>query len=81
MTSDEADLVRRARAGEREAFEHLVRRYADRLYAVVLRFVADADEAEEITQETFLRLARHRPLRGPLAVLHVENRGRASPTV
>ena len=53
-TSEEA-LVERARAGDRAAFEELVRRYADRLYAVVLRFVADQEEAQEVTQEAFLR--------------------------
>jgi RNA polymerase sigma-70 factor (ECF subfamily) len=56
--SDEAQLVERCRAGDRLAFEELVRRHADRLYAVVLRFVAAADEAEEVTQETFLRAWR-----------------------
>lgn len=56
--SPETPLVARARAGDRAAFEQLVRRYADRLYAVVLRFVADADEAEEVTQEAFLRAWR-----------------------
>jgi RNA polymerase sigma-70 factor (ECF subfamily) len=56
--SDETRLVERAQAGDRLAFEELVRRHADRLYAVVLRFVADADEAEEVTQETFLRAWR-----------------------
>ena len=55
---DEARLVERSQGGDRLAFEELVRRHADRLYAVVLRFVADADEAEEVTQETFLRAWR-----------------------
>jgi RNA polymerase sigma-70 factor (ECF subfamily) len=50
--------VERAQAGDRSAFEELVRRHADRLYAVVLRFVADSDEAEEVTQEAFLRAWR-----------------------
>ncbi len=54
----EADLIERARAGDRLAFEELVRRHADRLYAVVLRFVASAEEAEEVTQEAFLRAWR-----------------------
>lgn len=54
----EAVLVERAKAGDRDAFEELVRRYADRLYAVVLRFVADGDEAQEVTQEAFLRAWR-----------------------
>ncbi|MGI8461785.1 MAG: RNA polymerase sigma factor [Solirubrobacterales bacterium] len=54
----EATLVDRARAGDRLAFEELVRRHADRLYAVVLRFTADDEEAQEVTQETFLRAWR-----------------------
>jgi RNA polymerase sigma-70 factor (ECF subfamily) len=54
----ERQLVERSQAGDRLAFEELVRGHADRLYAVVMRFVADADEAEEITQETFLRAWR-----------------------
>jgi RNA polymerase sigma-70 factor (ECF subfamily) len=57
-TSEEAQLLERSQGGDREAFEELVRRYADRLYAVVLRFVADGDEAEEVTQEAFLRAWR-----------------------
>ena len=51
-------LVARAQSGDRTAFEQLVRRYADRLYAVVLRFVSDRGEAEEVTQEAFLRAWR-----------------------
>jgi RNA polymerase sigma-70 factor, ECF subfamily len=55
---EEATLIERARRGDRLAFEELVRRHADRLYAVVLRFVANAGEAEEVTQEAFLRAWR-----------------------
>lgn len=55
---EEARLVARARAGDRRAFEELVRENADRLYAVILRFSADADAAEEVTQEAFLRAWR-----------------------
>jgi RNA polymerase sigma-70 factor (ECF subfamily) len=54
----EAVLVDRARARDRDAFEELVRRHAERLYAVVLRFVADGEEAQEVTQEAFLRAWR-----------------------
>jgi RNA polymerase sigma-70 factor (ECF subfamily) len=54
----EPALVDRARTGDRAAFEELVRRHADRLYAVVLRFVADDEEAQEVTQEAFLRAWR-----------------------
>jgi RNA polymerase sigma-70 factor, ECF subfamily len=54
----EGELVRRAREGDREAFEQLVVLYADRLYAVVLRVCGDGEEAEEVVQETFLRAWR-----------------------
>jgi RNA polymerase sigma-70 factor (ECF subfamily) len=54
----DAPLVTRARDGDRDAFEQLVRRHAERLYAVVLRFGAPPAEAEEIVQETFLRAWR-----------------------
>ena len=57
-TEPEAALVERAQGGDRAAFEELVRRHADHLYAVVVRFVADGGEAEEVTQEAFLRAWR-----------------------
>jgi len=56
--ADESVLVERAKGGDRMAFEELVRRHADRLYAVLLRFLADPVDAEEATQETFLRAWR-----------------------
>jgi RNA polymerase sigma-70 factor, ECF subfamily len=56
--SDEGQLVERSQAGDRLAFEELVRRHADRLYAIVLRFVADGGEAQDVTQEAFLRAWR-----------------------
>jgi RNA polymerase sigma-70 factor (ECF subfamily) len=55
---DESRLIEMARGGDRAAFEELVRRHADRLYRVVLRFSADPEEAEDITQEAFLRAWR-----------------------
>ena len=58
MSVDDIELVTRARAGDRPAFEELVRRHADRLHAVVLRIAGDRHDAEEITQEAFLRAWR-----------------------
>lgn len=51
-------LVARAQAGDREAFEELVRRYSDRLYGVVRRLGLPSDAAQEVTQEVFLRAWR-----------------------
>lgn len=56
--AEDAALVARAQQGDRAAFEELVRLHADRLHAVVLRLVDDRHEAEEATQEAFLRAWR-----------------------
>jgi RNA polymerase sigma-70 factor (ECF subfamily) len=58
LSTNEARLIGKAQAGDRAAFEELVRIHADRLYAVVLRLCAGPHEAEEITQEAFLRAWR-----------------------
>jgi RNA polymerase sigma-70 factor (ECF subfamily) len=54
----EAALVERAQSGDRAAYEELVRLHAGRLYAVLLRFLGDPSDAEEVTQEAFLRAWR-----------------------
>lgn len=56
--AEEQALVARAKAGDRSAYEALVRHNADRLYAVILRFSASESDAEEATQEAFLRAWR-----------------------
>jgi RNA polymerase sigma-70 factor, ECF subfamily len=58
MSDADNDLVLRAQRGDRAAFEQLVRRHADRLYVVVLRFLDDRHDAEEVTQEAFIRAWR-----------------------
>jgi RNA polymerase sigma-70 factor, ECF subfamily len=56
--ASEAVLVERAAAGDADAFEQLVRDHSERLFSVLLRFTADAEEAEEALQEAFLRAWR-----------------------
>jgi len=55
------ELVERARAGEREAFDLLVARYQRRLLRLVLRLLRDQAEAEDVVQETFLKAYRALP--------------------
>jgi len=54
MTSD-GELVLQARAGRREAYEDLVRRWAPRVLAFCHARVARADAAEDLAQETLFR--------------------------
>jgi RNA polymerase sigma-70 factor (ECF subfamily) len=52
---DEVALVRRCQEGEPEAFAELVRRYQDRVYNLIVRMVNRPEDAEELTQEVFLK--------------------------
>lgn len=47
-------LVAAAKAGDFKAFEELVKRHQKRIYAVALGMLKSAEEAEEVTQDTFL---------------------------
>ena len=49
------DLIFSVQEGDNEAFDLLVVRYKDRLYAYLLRLLGNPDEAEEFTQETFVK--------------------------
>ena len=55
---EDALLVRRVAAGEEEAIGLLYDRLGRSVYALCLRIVRDAGAAEELTQETFVRLWR-----------------------
>ena len=55
------ELVERARAGERAAFDLLVARYQRRLLRLVLRLLRDPAEAEDVVQEAFLKAYRALP--------------------
>jgi RNA polymerase sigma-70 factor (ECF subfamily) len=56
--SSEHELIRRARAGDEDAFADLVASHADRVYAMLRRLGLDPDEADEVAQEVFVRAWR-----------------------
>jgi RNA polymerase sigma-70 factor, ECF subfamily len=53
-----AQLVARAKAGDERAFEALVRRYRKRIYALAFHLSGSDHEADDITQDVFLRAYR-----------------------
>ncbi len=55
MSDNVPGLVERARVGDLRAFEDLARLHKDRIFNFVLRMVGDRSEAEDLTQEVFLR--------------------------
>ena len=55
---DETILVARCLAGDTEAWEQIVRQYSRRVYNLCYRFTGNREEAEDLTQEVFLRIFR-----------------------
>ena len=56
--NSQLDLVRRAQAGDEEAFATLFQQHKNRVYSVCLLMTKDVAEAEDLTQEAFLQVFR-----------------------
>jgi RNA polymerase sigma-70 factor (ECF subfamily) len=50
----DAELVRLAKAGELDAFEALTNRYEQRVFGLAMRMLRQEQDAEDVTQQTFL---------------------------
>lgn len=50
---DDAELVRRARGGDRWAFEAIFRRYVDGVLGLATRLLGRTGEADDVAQDTF----------------------------
>lgn len=55
---DDLKLVEAARSGDIAAFESLVRTHADAVYGHALRFFGDAQAAQDVVQEVFIKVFR-----------------------
>mgnify|MGYP000874363241 FL=1 len=55
----DAELVRRAKAGELPAFETLVFRHERQLYSLALRILQNPHDAQDITQQALLSALEH----------------------
>jgi RNA polymerase sigma factor (sigma-70 family) len=53
--ADEMDLVKQARRGDLEAYDELVRRYQERIYATVYHMTANHEDANDLAQEAFIK--------------------------
>lgn len=51
----DAAYIERLRLGDADAFDKLVVRYSNDIFALLVRLTSDADEAADLTQDTFLR--------------------------
>ncbi|MDQ3648928.1 MAG: sigma-70 family RNA polymerase sigma factor [Acidobacteriota bacterium] len=55
----ETQFIERLRAGDAAAFDTLVNERSGDIYALLYRLTEDAEEARDLTQETFLQAFRH----------------------
>jgi RNA polymerase sigma-70 factor (ECF subfamily) len=69
LTTTDADLLPRCRAGDEVAWRELVTRHTRRVFGLAYRFTGRVDEAEDLTQEVFVKvyqtLGRYRESDGP----------------
>jgi len=56
--SIDQDLVARVQAGEKAAFDLLVRKYQHKIAKLISRYIYDHAEVEDVTQETFVKAYR-----------------------
>jgi RNA polymerase sigma-70 factor (ECF subfamily) len=56
--ASDADLVARSKQGDSVAFGELVNRYQKTVFRIVLRMVKSQDDADDLTQDTFVRANR-----------------------
>ena len=56
MKNDDVELIRRILGGDDNAFPLLVKKYQESVYELALRKTGKSDIAEEITQDTFLKV-------------------------
>jgi RNA polymerase sigma-70 factor (ECF subfamily) len=56
LTDNEGDLVGRCRRGDEAAWRELVGRHTRRVFGIAYRFVGRVDEAEDLTQDIFVKV-------------------------
>ena len=51
----EGDLVKRARRGDLQAYDELVQRYQQRIYATIYHMTANHEDANDLAQDSFIK--------------------------
>jgi RNA polymerase sigma-70 factor (ECF subfamily) len=51
----EGDLVKRARRGDLKAYDELVQRYQQRIYATIYHMTSNHEDANDLAQESFIK--------------------------
>ena len=55
VQTGEMDLVRRAQKGDLEAYDELIKRYQERIYATVYHMTSNHEDANDLSQDAFIK--------------------------
>lgn len=61
MNNEETHIIQRIQKGEEHLFEHLMDQHAQQVFTLIVHIVSNQEDAEELTQDTFLKAFRHIP--------------------
>ena len=56
LTPPDVMLVERCRRNDEAAFHEVIERYKNKVYNYIFRMMGNSDDAEDLTQEVFIRL-------------------------
>lgn len=59
MAISDGELVKRAQLGDADAFDKLIAHHQERVFALAYRMLANADDAADVQQETFVQAWRN----------------------
>jgi RNA polymerase sigma-70 factor (ECF subfamily) len=54
--NEDAETLRRCREGDERAYREIVERYQRQVYSLAMRMLRSAEDAEDLTQDTFVRM-------------------------
>lgn len=56
ITEEEVGMIKRAKAGDKRAFNHIFRKYKSFVEGILFHYLKDIDEAKDITNIVFLKV-------------------------
>ena len=59
MENDEIHIIQRITKGETSLYEYFLNTYARQVFTLIVRIVENQEDAEELTQDTFLKAFEH----------------------
>lgn len=59
MNTNESHIIAQVLAGKTEAFAYFLDTYGQQIFTLIVRMVSSPEDAEELTQDTFMKAFRH----------------------